>query len=372
MSTAGQSGRRSPGDGSAIVLAHDLLRSPYAKTTHGLIRHGCRWDVASVVDPSCAGEDAGSLLDGRPRGIPVVDSVATALAAALAAATTRPTACIVGVATVGGTLPDPIRAALLDAAAAGLTLVNGLHEQLADNQQIVRAVEANGGAIVDIRRPRRASDLRFWTGEILGLTTPRVAVLGTDCAVGKRTTCRGLMDALRQRDVHAEMIYTGQTGWLQGVQHGFILDATPNDFVPGELERVILECDAETRPDVILLEGQASFCHPAGPCGSEFLLSAGARGVVLQHAPARRFFEGLEAIGCEIPPLAKEIEVIRTLGGDVWALSLNSSGVAAAEMKPICERLSQELGLPASFPLSEGFEGIAAAVEKRLQEAGSP
>ena len=33
-----------------------------------------------------------------------------------------------------------------------------------------------------------------------------------------------------------EVIYTGQTGWLQGFRHGFIFDATLNDFVSGELE----------------------------------------------------------------------------------------------------------------------------------------
>ena len=37
------------------------------------------------------------------------------------------------------------------------------------------------------------------------------------------------------------MIYTGQTGWLQGGEYGFIFDSTLNDFVSGELENAIRE-----------------------------------------------------------------------------------------------------------------------------------
>ena len=56
---------------------------------------------------------------------------------------------------------------------------------------------------------------------------------------------------------------------------------------PGELEHAIVSCWEEAHPDLILLEGQSSLRNPSGPCGSEFLLSGGARGVILQHAPGR-------------------------------------------------------------------------------------
>ena len=158
MTSIAQPQRPSSADDSAVVLAHNLLRTPYAKTAHGMIRHGCRWRLACVIDPSCAGEDAGHLLDGRARGIPVLDSIA----AALTRGSPSPRVCIVGVATPGGTLPAAVRTALSDAAAAGLTLVNGLHELLADDAALVRAVEAAGGHIVDIRAPRPARELRFW------------------------------------------------------------------------------------------------------------------------------------------------------------------------------------------------------------------
>ena len=71
------------------------------------------------------------------------------------------------------------------------------------------------------------------------LTVPRVAVLGTDCALGKRTTATLVLEGLRRRGVATELVTTGQTGWLQGHRFGFVLDATPNDFVSGELEHAI-------------------------------------------------------------------------------------------------------------------------------------
>jgi uncharacterized NAD-dependent epimerase/dehydratase family protein len=283
-----------------------------------------------------------------------------------------PEVCVIGVATIGGVLPPEIREDLLAAARRGLTLVNGLHRPLADDREIADAVRKSGGRIVDLRRPRPVAELRFWTGEILRLETPRVAVLGTDCALGKRTTCSLLQEDLVRRGVHAEMVYTGQTGWLQGHRHGFILDATPNDFVCGELERAILECAAEEAPDLILLEGQSGLRNPAGPCGSELVLSGAAAGVVLLHAPGRQYFEGLEGAGCPIPPLAEELAMIRLLGSEVWGLALNSGGSTEAELRTEKLRLADELGIPVVLPLHDGVAELSAALCGKLNLEDSP
>ena len=53
---------------SAIVLAEGHFRTGDAKTAHGLVRGPARWKIAGVIDSSCAGADAGFLLDGRERG----------------------------------------------------------------------------------------------------------------------------------------------------------------------------------------------------------------------------------------------------------------------------------------------------------------
>ena len=57
---------------NAIVLTNGLLTSTDAKTAHGLIRGTERFTIIGVVDcEATAGKDAGELLDGKNRNIPV-------------------------------------------------------------------------------------------------------------------------------------------------------------------------------------------------------------------------------------------------------------------------------------------------------------
>ena len=162
------------------------------------------------------------------------------------------------------------------------------------------------------------------------------------------------------------MVYTGQTGWLSGQKHGFILDATLNDFVSGELERVIVDCDREEQPDVILLEGQSALRNPSGPCGSELIISGAATGVVLQHAPGRPSFDGLGEAGGPIPPLEEEIELIRLLGARVLALTLNHDGLSAEQCDDLRGNLADRFDLPVAFPLLDGVDEIVQAILARL------
>lgn len=352
-----------PNSGSAIVLANNHFRDRHGKTTHGMVRGPSRFPIRAVVDATCAGQDAGELLDGRHRAIPIVDSVR----AALALPGEPPEVCAIGVATGGGVLPDDLRGDLLAAADAGLTLINGLHQLLESDRELADRVRAGGGSIIDIRKPRSIDQLRFYTGEVLSLATPRIAVLGTDCALGKRTTCTLLVDALEQRGLRAGMIHTGQTGWLQGLPYGFIFDSTINDFVSGELEGAILRCARETDPDLILLEGQSALRNPSGPCGAEFLVSAGAQGVILQHAPGRPCFEGFEAEGHLVPPLVEELELIRLYGSEVWAITLSEIALEPDQAARAARDLEQELGLPVCRPLGDGLLRLADLVVARVR-----
>lgn len=348
---------------SALVLTNGLFQTPFAKTTHGLVRGPSRYPLAAVIDPDHAGSDAGELLDGQHRGIPIFGSVGEALGTL----ETQPEVCVIGVATHGGILPPALRASVIEAAQAGLSLVNGLHKLLCDDAEISAVVEANGGQIIDVRKPKPTSELRFWTGEILALDVPRVAVIGTDCAVGKRTTATQLAEACGDVGIRAAMVYTGQTGWLQGYPHGFVFDATPNDFVCGELEGAILDCARDRSPDVILIEGQAALRHPAGPCGSELLVAGATAGVVLQHAPAREYFEDFEELGCVLPPLSEEIELIRLYGSEVWAVTLNDQGLETGQLEPTRARLEDELGLPVLHPLKGGMPRLVEVVRSHLK-----
>lgn len=350
-------------DGTALLLCGDGFRTDNGKTAHGLVRGGDRYRVVGVVDSTCPGADAGVLLDGVPRGIPVFGSVGDALARLPA----RPDFAVVGIATAGGRLPAAVRRDVLLAIEAGVSIVNGLHELVSEDAEIAEAARARGISLTDVRRPKRFSELRFWTGEVLSVAAPRIAVLGTDCAVGKRTTARMLVEACRESGIRAEMVHTGQTGWLQGGRWGFILDATPNDFVSGELEGAILACDREATPDVIFLEGQSALRNPSGPCGSELLLSGAARAAVLQHAPARGEFEGLESLGCRIPDVEDEIELIARYGAKTIGVALHTHGLGPSR-EPIRAELEHRLGIPVVCPLEEGVGRLVPEVERLLPE----
>jgi uncharacterized NAD-dependent epimerase/dehydratase family protein len=341
-------------DGTAVILCNGYFQTANGKTAHGLVRGTDRYGIVGIIDPPTAGRDAGEALDGRPRGIPVFASLSEALARLPA----KPDFAVVGVATHGGRLTPELKAALLEAAERGLSLVNGLHELASDDPEIAAAARKSGVTITDVRNPGPSSRLHFWSGQALTLATPRVAVLGTDCALGKRTTTKMLAEACRRGGLAAEWISTGQTGWLQGAPFGIVLDALPNDFVTGELEHAIVSCAKELSPDLILIEGQSALRNPAGPCGSELILSAGARGVVLQHAPGRRFFEGFEKEGFRIPPIEEEIRLIRLLGASPLALTLNGSGMTREALEASRAELESSLGIPVALPLEEGVDAL--------------
>ncbi len=347
---------------TAVLLTNGLFQTTFAKTTHGLVRGPSRYPILGIIDPSCAGRDAGEVLDGRCRNLPIFAS----LGAMLEEVGERPDYAIVGVATPGGLLPPDLRASLVEAAEAGMSLINGLHLPLADHPDLVRITQQRGGRIIDFRKPRPVTELRFWSGEVLQLETPRIPVLGTDIAVGKRTTCNFLRQGCCERGIRTEMIYTGQTGWLQGFPYGFLLDATPNDFVCGELEGAILDCRRETDPDLILIEGQGSLRNPSGPCGSELILGAAAKGVILQHAPGRTLYMEMEKLGYRIPPLSDEIRLIELLGAEVLALTLNEEALSPQELEDTRARLAEELAVPVLLPLRDGPDELVDLVCERL------
>ena len=56
----------------AIVLTNGILTHSDAKTAHGLIRGTERFKIVGVVDDeNLAGQDAGVVLDGKNRNIPI-------------------------------------------------------------------------------------------------------------------------------------------------------------------------------------------------------------------------------------------------------------------------------------------------------------
>jgi uncharacterized NAD-dependent epimerase/dehydratase family protein len=347
---------------SAIILTNGLLSTSDAKTAHGLIRGTSRFQIVGVIDPPTAGKDAGEVLDGKNRQIPVFDTLDNALE------NLGTVNClIIGVATVGGILPRDMFDIIKNAISKGLSIVNGLHDYLSENPELLALAAQHKVHLTDVRKPKSRKDLHFWMGAIYDVQAPIIAVMGMDCAMGKRTTARMIIEACRAADLNAQMIYTGQTGWLQGGKYGFIFDSTLNDFVSGELEHAIVSCWKETNADIILLEGQSSLRNPSGPCGLELLISGQAKYVVLVHAPKRKYFDN-EAHWGEIPPVESEIDIIQKFGSRVIAVALNTEGCSGTEAVEYQHFYEKTLGIPILLPLEEGVAKIIPVMQDILKK----
>ncbi len=339
----------------AIILTGGLLETIHAKTAHGLLRSSERFDLVAIVDHISAGKDAGEVLDGKKRGIPIYKTVKELVEKEKE---TPIRYAIIGVAAKGGMVPDGIRSELEDVLNAGISIINGLHQGIGDIPELANLAAARGLELIDFRRPKKFEDLRFWTGRIKDVKCPKIPVLGTDCALGKRTTARLLTQAMRQAGFKAEMIYTGQTGWLQGGQYGFFFDATPNDFISGELEGAILDCWEHKKPDIMFIEGQSGLRNPSGPCGSEFILSGDASAIILQHNPKREKFKDLKQYPDFVPAPEDEIKLIKMYGADTIALCINTLDMDFEVAGKYRDQYEKALGIPAIIPMAEGVERL--------------
>lgn len=344
-----------------IVATDGILDTMNAKTAHGLIRGSDRFEVLGIVDHVHAGNDAGEVLDGRSRSIPIFKSISESTTQLKEVQT-----LVIGVATVGGVLSSSLLKTVSEAINQGLNVINGLHDRLHEHPDIVQLAKSKGVTLRDIRRPKTVKELHFWTGKIYEVKAPIIAVLGMDCAVGKRTVARMIMESAKNKGLNAQMIFTGQTGWMQGSKYGFIFDSTLNDFVSGELEYAITSCWENEKPDVILLEGQSSLRNPSGPCGAEFILSGNAQNVVLVHSPGRKHFDEDPKWG-PIPSVASEIELIEKYGARVIGLSLNTWGLDIKQARSYQNQFTKELNIPVILPLEDGMDELIINLEKLIQ-----
>ncbi len=336
---------------SAIILTNGLLSHSSAKTAHGLIRGTDRFNIVGIIDRDHVGKDLSSIMGMKVREIPIYAQVEDAIQQQK----TPIDYVIVGVAPKGGKLPPDMKSILSECLKKGISIVSGLHEFLSEIPELATLATKKGLTITDIRKPVERKYLHFWTGEIYEVKCPIVAVLGMDTNMGKRTTAKILKDSCRAQGLKAEMIFTGQTGWLQDGKYGFIFDSTVNDFVSGELAYWICKCYKETKPDVIFLEGQAGLRNPSGPCGSEYLISGNAKKVVLVFSPKRMYFSDNPAWG-RMPPVEDEIKLINGYGSEVIALAVNTKGCTPEEAIHYKKEYSHKTGLPVLLSLEEGVE----------------
>ncbi len=343
-------------DGNAVVYCEGAFNTPNGKTAHGIVRFTERYRVLSVVDSRFAGRDAGEVLDGDRSGIPIIATVNAAVRDAERTGIAA-THLVVGLAPDGGRLSAAARDDVKRAIELGLNVDCGLHDFLTEDPGIAELAAQKGVTLRDVRRTPPRNELHFFSGKIEEVTSLKVALLGTDSAIGKRTSAWILVRGLRSAGFSAELVGTGQTAWMQGARYSIMLDSLINDFVSGEIEHAVWSAWHDVRPDVIVIEGQGSLMNPAYPGGFEILAAGRPDVVFLQHAPARKDYDGFP--GYPIHPLPHQIQAIEVISDKpVVAITVNHEDIPPDRIAEACAGIERETGLPAIDPLKDGVEGL--------------
>lgn len=352
-----------PVGSTAIVYCEAQFGEQDGKTANGLVRHSEKYDVLSVIDSLRAGVDSGDFLDDTPNGIPVLAS----LRESIAHAGHVPDYLICGLAPADGLLSDEQRVVLLDGIARGMHIINGLHEFLNEDPEFVAAALLAGVTITDVRRPKEKRDLHLFSGRIFDVTCPRIAILGTDGAIGKRTTATLLVQALNDRGIKAVMVGTGQTTLIQGGKYGVALDALVPQFCSGEVEHQVVSAFEGEDPDVIVVEGQGALSHPAYLTSGHILRGSRPAGVIVQHAPKRRVLGDFPMM--PMPTVQSEITMIEAFADTrVIGVTINHEEMTGDELDASIAEHRLHLGLPVTDPLTRPGSEMVEMVLKAFPE----
>jgi uncharacterized NAD-dependent epimerase/dehydratase family protein len=338
----------------ALILAHDKFTPLTAKTGVCLLRYR-RGDIVGVVDRAKAGTDAGQVVP-EAKGVPVVRSVTEGLAL-------HPDTLFIGIAPVGGALPEDWRPDLRQALEKGMTVVSGLHVFLAADPELAALAQRHGARIVDVRRP--PAQRRIATGEARFLESVVVLTVGTDCSIGKMTAALEMHREASRRGLPSGWVATGQTGMMVGADEGVTIDAVVGDFMAGEVERMVV-ATAMKGKRLVWVEGQACVTHPAYSGVTVALLhGASPDYLILCHDATRKERKGFP--GFPLAPPREEItfneQLLKwTTGGKVVGVALMTLGLGEQEARDAIARTELETGLPCTDVVRFGAGRLVDAV----------
>jgi uncharacterized NAD-dependent epimerase/dehydratase family protein len=329
-----------------------------AKTAHGVIAYSSDATVA-VIDPSCAGKRVRDAVPYLQSDAPIVAHLAGALPFA-------PTALLIGTAPKGGALPAEWRATILDAIAAGLEIVSGLHDMLADDPEFAAAAQRAGTTIWDVRKP---PDVPLFSGAVYDIAAPTLLMVGNDCAVGKMTVALELQRAAQRAGTRAAFVPTGQTG-IMIAGWGIAIDRVVADFAPGATESLLLYA-ASSNPDVIVVEGQGAINHPAyAPVTLALLYGAAPDALVLVCDPVREHIQGYNTPTLRYRELIRlhesllaTVKPARTIG-----IALNTYGLDDEAARAHIERARTQTQLPADDVVRYGPDALYAAIAPQIRK----
>jgi uncharacterized NAD-dependent epimerase/dehydratase family protein len=352
------------------LLTDGYLADRHAKTAHGMLRYA-HDDIVAVVDARFGGRRLSEVLPSlqrskvaaRHRDVPIVRSIAEALEFS-------PTSLLVGVATAGGVLPPHFRAHILEAVDAGLEIVSGLHEFLADDPELVRRAARSGARLWDVRRP--PAGIPLFSGAAYDVPQIVVLAVGSDCAVGKKSTMIELAAAAQAAGDRVEFVATGQTGIMISGK-GIVVDRVISDFVSGAAEQLVLGVDPSAQ--YALVEGQGGIVHPAYAAVTLGLLYGCAPDMlVLCHEAGRVTVEDFDI---RIPSLSVLRETYEALLAPIKpaacvAVALNTENLDDEQARACIAETKAEMDLPVDDVVRFGADQLWRAIRDAARDLPKP
>jgi uncharacterized NAD-dependent epimerase/dehydratase family protein len=343
------------------ILADGAFNWHSGKTATGVIRYG-QDPVLAVIDSTHAGQDVAQALQGPlGEGIPVVRDIHEAL-------NYQPDTLMIGIAPLGGVLPEAWRWQLLAAIEAGLNIVSGLHFFISDDAEMRAAAEKRGVTIWDVRQPPDKKLVARLTPHRQGSHT--ILMVGTDCATGKMSTALELDQEARNRNLKSVFAATGQTGiMISG--NGLPVDRIISDFVAGLVEEMVL--DFACAYDWVFVEGQGALNHPGyAPVTLGLIHGSSPDAMILSHIAGASTIDGYE--NCPLPSLTRAIaqneEAVSWIRPDrsskVVGISLVTHHLNEQEAVDAIKRAEDETGLPATDTWRFGSGKLMDALEEHF------
>lgn len=337
----------------SLVYSENEFGKIDGKVANGLARYSERYEIVGIIDSTKAGLDAGEYLDGIKNNIPIFKSIDDALNSL----NYTPENFIYGIAPLTSFLNEEQRQIIVSAIKYKMNIINGLPEYFTEDDEFVQKANEYGVQIYDIRKAPPRDKLHIFSGRISEIRTPVILVAGTDCAVGKRTTARLLVESLKKQGVKTIFVTTGQTGLLQGAKYGIALDVLTSGFATGEVENAILNAVATEQPDIIIVEGQGALSHPAFTSSSAILRGALPNAIIIQHPPKRKNYCDYPKL--PMPTLESEIKLNELFSkSKVIAITLNHEDMTDHELENMIVEYESKYKLPTTDVLKYGCDKI--------------
>ena len=346
-----------------VILAEGKFSPLESKTCNQAIRYLPN-EVIGVIDSRNAGKTAQQIL-GFGGDIPIFSSLQNSFSQ-------NPNTLLIGIAPIGGRLPNEWRAILIEAIQHKLNIISGLHTFLSENEEFSLLAKKNDVTITDLRKIPSEYEV-VAKGSWKTRKAKTILTVGTDCNVGKMTASLELHKEFLRRNLKSDFVATGQTGILLSGR-GIAIDSVVSDFVAGAIELEIDNRVAEGN-DFIHVEGQGSLTHQGYSSVTLGLLhGVMPDAMILVHHPIReRDDYGLDITDVRkiislheqiLSPFKKskvEDSTRRVVGIAMNTVNMNSQQIAEAKKK-----LEDETGLVVANVLSDEVFELSDEVLKNI------